>query len=94
MKVLPHNAKILLPEKCDLKASVTSFRDSGHDLSSRLGHTFVNKSLLDEAITHSSSPSAKASYERLEFVGDAVLGELEIYQKPLNGLICSEPLWM
>ncbi|KAL3680222.1 hypothetical protein R1sor_023178 [Riccia sorocarpa] len=39
-----------------------------------LGYTFTNKYLLFEALTHASYPSPSGtSYERLEFLGDAVL---------------------
>ncbi|XP_058745048.1 ribonuclease 3-like protein 2 [Vicia villosa] len=38
-----------------------------------IGYTFHNKNLLEQALTHTSYPEA-ISYERLEFVGDAVLG--------------------
>ncbi|XVF77383.1 hypothetical protein PTKIN_Ptkin14bG0038600 [Pterospermum kingtungense] len=38
-----------------------------------LNYSFRNKSLLEEALTHSSY-SESASYQRLEFVGDAALG--------------------
>ncbi|CAK8531389.1 unnamed protein product [Lathyrus sativus] len=38
-----------------------------------IGYTFRNKKLLEQALTHTSYPEA-VSYERLEFVGDAVLG--------------------
>ncbi|CAL5205236.1 unnamed protein product [Lathyrus oleraceus] len=38
-----------------------------------IGYTFQNKKLLEQALTHTSYPEA-VSYERLEFVGDAVLG--------------------
>ncbi|HXT50383.1 MAG TPA: ribonuclease III [Thermoanaerobaculia bacterium] len=45
----------------------------------RLGQTFTDRTLLRRALTHRSasqeSPGA-ASYERLEFLGDAVLGAL------------------
>jgi len=48
-------------------------------LEARLGHTFVDRALLRRALTHRSAtqegPDA-ASYERLEFLGDAVLGAL------------------
>ncbi|XP_044503786.1 ribonuclease 3-like protein 3 [Mangifera indica] len=40
-----------------------------------LGYKFNNKSLLEEAFTHSSY-SEKLSYERLEYVGDSVLNLL------------------
>lgn len=47
-------------------------------LESRLQYTFVNKSLLEEALTHSSFANEKngkqrAHNERLEFLGDSVL---------------------
>jgi ribonuclease-3 len=43
------------------------------DLESRLGHTFKNRDLLTRALTHSSANTV-ASNERLEFLGDRVLG--------------------
>jgi ribonuclease-3 len=43
------------------------------DLERRLGHVFKNKTLLTRALTHSSADSV-ASNERLEFLGDRVLG--------------------
>ena len=50
-----------------------------------LGHTFADKSLLELALTHSSlSDSRLESNERLEFLGDAVLGMIvcdRIYRK-------------
>lgn len=42
------------------------------ELSHKLGHTFKNIKLLEEALTHSSS-SEDINYERLEFLGDSVL---------------------
>ena len=40
-----------------------------------LGYTFQNKSLLDEALTHASSAGSRLeSNERMEFLGDAILG--------------------
>ena len=47
------------------------------DLAARLGHTFVDPGLLIEAVTHRSWCAENAdtpSNERLEFLGDAVLG--------------------
>lgn len=45
------------------------------DLEARLGHSFKNTSLLTEALTHpSASQPLKPSYQRLEFLGDRVLG--------------------
>jgi ribonuclease III len=44
-------------------------------LEKRLGHVFSNKRLLDRALTHRSVGAlAEGSYERLEFLGDRVLG--------------------
>ena len=47
------------------------------DLETRIGHEFADKSLLELALTHISALSGKsrsASYQRLEFLGDHVLG--------------------
>ncbi|SDF80092.1 RNAse III [Limimonas halophila] len=47
-------------------------------LAERLGHAFAEPTLLRQALTHSSAAgsarSEVASYERLEFLGDRVLG--------------------
>ena len=45
-------------------------------LESRLGYSFANKSLLQKALIHSSFSGPTDSYERLEFLGDRVLGLL------------------
>ncbi len=42
-------------------------------LEKRLGHTFENRDLLRNALTHSSTGDDD-NYERLEFLGDRVLG--------------------
>lgn len=54
---------------------------TGHDdarlaaLEQRLGHTFSNRQLLETALTHASAVEAGgATYQRLEFLGDRVLG--------------------
>ena len=47
------------------------------ELETRIGHEFADKSLLESALTHISALSGKsraASYQRLEFLGDHVLG--------------------
>jgi ribonuclease-3 len=45
------------------------------ELLSKLGYRFENPELLDEALTHVSAPKADGqSYQRLEFLGDRVLG--------------------
>lgn len=43
------------------------------DLDQVLGHNFADKALLDEAFRHPSM-AGKRSYQRLEFLGDRVLG--------------------
>jgi len=44
-------------------------------LTKALGHGFADPALLEEALTHASAASAaKPDYERLEFLGDRVLG--------------------
>jgi dsRNA-specific ribonuclease len=55
-----------------------------------IGYTFTKKMLLLEALTHASytGPNARCSYERLEFLGDAVLDyiistRLYAYDPPL-----------
>lgn len=50
-------------------------RPALRELASRLGHEFRDPTLLERALVHSSMGNAgKASYERLEFLGDAILG--------------------
>jgi ribonuclease-3 len=39
----------------------------------RLGYAFRDHTLLEQALTHGSSPRTKATYQRLEFLGDRVL---------------------
>ena len=43
------------------------------ELEEKLGHFFADRQLLQRALTHASA-SSKASNERLEFLGDRVLG--------------------
>ncbi|HEY1707936.1 MAG TPA: ribonuclease III [Rhizomicrobium sp.] len=43
------------------------------EIQARLGHTFADPALLRRALTHASA-SSTASNERLEFLGDRVLG--------------------
>lgn len=43
------------------------------DLEKRLGHKFRNRELLSQALTHASASDRKSN-ERLEFLGDRVLG--------------------
>jgi len=44
-------------------------------LESRIGHRFANRDLLQEALTHGSvSTGGLPSFQRLEFLGDRILG--------------------
>ena len=43
-------------------------------LETAIGHVFTDRQLLVEALTHASHGPSAASYERLEFLGDRVLG--------------------
>jgi ribonuclease-3 len=43
-------------------------------LTAHLGHSFSDLSLLRRALTHASAGDAASSYERLEFLGDRVVG--------------------
>ncbi|MBW6420635.1 ribonuclease III [Rhizobium sp. XQZ8] len=57
-----------------MKAKALSAEDRGQ-LEKAIGHEFVDKQWLDRALTHASTGTAKnANYERLEFLGDRVLG--------------------
>src|ERR1700760_2860270 len=49
------------------------------DLEARIGHVFANPELAERALTHLSAPATTGlgrtqSYQRLEFLGDRVLG--------------------
>ena len=44
-----------------------------NELEQKLGYTFRDKSLLEEALTHSSCRAGGKNNERLEFLGDSVL---------------------
>jgi ribonuclease-3 len=49
--------------------------DERSRLEQLIGHEFADKQWLDRALTHASTGTAKAAnYERLEFLGDRVLG--------------------
>jgi len=51
-------------------------RDALKQLETQIGHQFANADLLEQALTHSSFSGAGKDYERLEFLGDRVLGLL------------------
>ena len=45
------------------------------ELEATVGHTFANRDLLSRALTHTSKAAGRnGSYQRLEFLGDRVLG--------------------
>ena len=46
----------------------------GNPLSGILGYEFADAALLEQALTHGSLPGTSPNYERLEFLGDRVLG--------------------
>ncbi len=52
------------------------FSDPLQKLEKDLGHQFADRSILQEALRHSSQTGKQKSYERLEFLGDRVLGLL------------------
>jgi ribonuclease-3 len=51
---------------------VTKVIDTSGDLAHKLGHSFADPALLGRALTHPSA--TEPSYERMEFLGDRVLG--------------------
>ena len=45
------------------------------ELEEKIGYTFKTPKLLQQALTHSSfTPDIHKNYERLEFLGDRILG--------------------
>jgi ribonuclease-3 len=61
-------------DDCSMSRKAASDR---HDVETRIGYEFADRVLLDSALTHISALSGKsrvASYQRLEFLGDHVLG--------------------
>ena len=67
--------QIVLDRSMSRKAKSTLARE---ELESRIGYAFTDKAILDRALTHISATSPKqgrgGSYQRLEFLGDHVLG--------------------
>ena len=57
----------------DLAVADTPLPTDLSHLESLAGYSFKKKSLLVQALTHNSDATATASYERLEFLGDAIL---------------------
>ncbi|PWA55605.1 Double-stranded RNA-binding [Artemisia annua] len=73
----PSNNKIIYTYGADSMTSsilcTMNIQDSVAAVESILGYTFKDKTLLEEALTHSSYTESQ-SYQRLEFLGDAALG--------------------
>ena len=67
--------QVVLDRSMSRKAKSTQARE---ELESRIGYAFADKAILDRALTHISAASPKqgrgGSYQRLEFLGDHVLG--------------------
>lgn len=79
MRVLPSGSRSLLqtlPDGKFVSGRNFSVGDTSRMIEERIGYKFKNESLLSQALTHASSATVYATYERLEFVGDAVLGKL------------------
>jgi dsRNA-specific ribonuclease len=71
-EVVKELGKLCIQEKQSGSGSVPDL----HEVEKILGYGFKNRRLLEEAFTHASFPAGDgggASYERLEYVGDAVL---------------------
>jgi ribonuclease III len=70
--------RALGPVVLDRSMSRKAKTQSRDELESRIGYTFADKTILDRALTHISAASPKqgrgGSYQRLEFLGDHVLG--------------------
>jgi len=60
-----------------LKSFFYFFFSNPTDLEQKINYTFTNKSLLEVCLTHKSlNPNPQKNYERLEFLGDAVLDHI------------------
>ena len=57
-----------------VRQGAVSVASIAHALEQRLGYAFRDAALLDEALTHVSAGEGGRSYQRLEFLGDRVLG--------------------
>ncbi|CAI9755041.1 unnamed protein product [Fraxinus pennsylvanica] len=62
-----------IPSEDEENQEISSMADSMRAVEKLLNYNFTDKKLLEEALTHSSY-TGSASYQRLEFVGDAALG--------------------
>ena len=66
---------LVAPAQSDPLMGTPEVRVDLADLQARLGHTFARPDLLTHALTHVGAASDRhGSYQRLEFLGDRVLG--------------------
>ncbi len=63
---------VLQPDLIPLAVRFTQARYAA--IAERLGYEFQDRALLRRALTHASSKRKSGNYERLEFLGDRVLG--------------------
>ena len=71
--------RIIEGHRDDAGTRVIHLRDQFEELQSRVGYRFIDRGLLEHALTHKSRAAEDASggvadNESLEFLGDAVLG--------------------
>ncbi|KAL7130924.1 hypothetical protein ABFS83_13G164900 [Erythranthe nasuta] len=73
--ITPTKKRRLTPPRKEVEANreISDMDASVRAVENLLRYSFRNKKLLEEALTHSSY-TGSASYQRLEFVGDAALG--------------------
>lgn len=86
-RTLSENITIIRSKTASLSRS--EIPQSLKDAEQFLGYTFENKAFLIQALMHSSSQAALhcVSYERMEFLGDALLDSIvvkELYESPRN----------
>lgn len=70
---------LIAPVACDLPQGVFVSKETNETQTEILGYTFSQPELLERALTHPSFVGGRAdeeSYERLEFLGDSILGAL------------------
>ncbi|KAI5307277.1 Dicer-like protein 2 [Ascosphaera pollenicola] len=79
---VPDESWLSLHEDIQLLYDAVPLSDDGvlptniHKIEAMIGYEFTKKTLLVEAMTHPSSLSCTMPYQRLEFIGDALLDHL------------------
>ena len=71
---VPDPMVAVLPSHLASRSVAKRKPDLAEELAERLNYQFSDSKLLTQALTHGSSAKAKGSYERMEFLGDRVLG--------------------